>query len=202
MIIGKTIEEAAKITNQDIANYLGGLPEQKMHCSVMGMEALEAAIENYRTKRGVKKIIGEQKVVCKCFNVTERTILKAIELNNLKTVDEVTHFTKAGGGCGKCKGEIEKILKDFWSGKEKMDFNSMTVVEKIKIIEKILNEEINPKLKMDGGFMELVDVEGGIIKVRFLGTCTNCPTSQITFKEIVEKELKNKINGEIEVILV
>jgi len=202
MIIGKTIEEAAKITNQDIANYLGGLPEQKMHCSVMGMEALEAAIENYRTKRGVKKIIGEQKVVCKCFNVTERTILKAIELNNLKTVDEVTHFTKAGGGCGKCKGEIEKILKDFWSGKEKIDFNLMTVVEKIKIIEKILNEEINPKLKMDGGFMELVDVEGGIIKVRFLGTCTNCPTSQITFKEIVEKELKNKINGEIEVILV
>jgi len=202
MIIGKTIEEAAKITNQDIANYLGGLPEQKMHCSVMGMEALEAAIENYRTKRGVKKIIGEQKVVCKCFNVTERTILKAIELNNLKTVDEVTHFTKAGGGCGKCKGEIEKILKDFWSGKEKIDFNSMTVVEKIKIIEKILNEEINPKLKMDGGFMELVDVEGRIIKVRFLGTCTNCPTSQITFKEIVEKELKNKINGEIEVILV
>ncbi|HOJ86819.1 MAG TPA: Fe-S cluster assembly protein NifU [Elusimicrobiales bacterium] len=114
MIKGKTLEEASKITNQDIADYLGGLPEQKMHCSVMGMEALEAAIENYYTKKGVKRIIGEQeRVVCKCFNVTEKTILKAIELNNLKTVDEVTHFTKAGGGCGGCKGEIEKIIKDF-----------------------------------------------------------------------------------------
>jgi NifU-like protein len=203
MIIGKTIEEAAKITNQDIANYLGGLPEQKMHCSVMGMEALEAALENYRTKKGIKKVIGENdRIVCKCFGVSEKTIIKAIELNNLKTVDEVTHFTKAGGGCGKCKGEIEKIIKDFWSGKEKIDFNSMTMVEKIKIVEKILNEEINPKLKADGGFMELVDIEGNIIKVKFLGACSNCPTSTVTFKEVVEKELKNRIKGDIEVRLV
>jgi len=203
MIIGKTIEEAAKITNQDIANYLGGLPEQKMHCSVMGMEALEAALENYRTKKGIKKVIGENdRIVCKCFGVSEKTIIKAIELNNLKTVDEVTHFTKAGGGCGKCKGEIEKIIKDFWSGKEKIDFNSMTMVEKIKIVERILNEEINPKLKADGGFMELIDVEGNIIKVKFLGACSNCPTSTVTFKEVVEKELKNRIKGDIEVRLV
>jgi len=203
MIIGKTIEEAAKITNQDIANYLGGLPEQKMHCSVMGMEALEAALENYRTKKGIKKVIGEKdRIVCECFGVSEKTIIKAIELNNLKTVDEVTHFTKAGGGCGKCKGEIEKIIKDFWSGKEKIDFNSMTMVEKIKIVEKILNEEINPKLKADGGFMELIDIEGNIIKVKFLGACSNCPTSTVTFKEVVEKELKNRIKGDIEVRLV
>lgn len=203
MIIGKTIEEAAKITNQDIANYLGGLPEQKMHCSVMGMEALEAALENYRTKKGIKKVIGENdRIVCKCFGVSEKTIIKAIELNNLKTVDEITHFTKAGGGCGKCKGEIEKIIKDFWSGKEKIDFNSMTMVEKIKIVEKILNKEINPKLKADGGFMELVDIEGNIIKVKFLGACSNCPTSTVTFKEVVEKELKNRIKGDIEVRLV
>ncbi|MGC8727855.1 MAG: Fe-S cluster assembly protein NifU [Elusimicrobiales bacterium] len=203
MIKGKTLEEASKITNQDIADYLGGLPEQKMHCSVMGMEALEAAIENYYTKKGVKRIIGEQeRVVCKCFNVTEKTILKAIELNNLKTVDEVTHFTKAGGGCGGCKGEIEKIIKDFWAGKEKIDFNSMTVVEKIKIVERILNEDINPKLKADGGFLELVDIEGNKIKVKFLGACSTCPSAGLTFKDVVQKDLKNKINGEIEVVLV
>lgn len=203
MIKGKTLEEASKITNQDIADYLGGLPEQKMHCSVMGMEALEAAIENYYTKKGVKRIIGEQeRIVCKCFNVTEKTILKAIELNNLKTVDEVTHFTKAGGGCGGCKGEIEKIIKDFWTGKEKIDFNSMTVVEKIKIVEKILNEDINPKLKADGGFLELVDIEGNKIKVKFLGACSTCPSAGLTFKDVVQKDLKNKINGEIEVVLV
>ncbi len=203
MIIGKTLEEASKITNQDIANYLGGLPEQKMHCSVMGMEALEAAIENYYTKKGIKRIVGEQeRIVCKCFNVTEKTILKAIELNNLKTVDEVTNFTKAGGGCGKCKGEIEKIIKDFWAGKEKLNFDKMTNVEKIKLVEKILNENINPKLKEDGGFIELVDINGKTIKLKFLGACATCPVSSTTFKDIVLKELKTRIEGEIDVELV
>ena len=203
MIIGKTVEEAAKITNQDIANFLGGLPEQKMHCSVMGMEALEAALENYYTKRGIRRIVGEgDKIVCRCFNVTEKTILKAVELNNLKTVEEVTHFTKAGGGCGRCKGEIEKIIRDFWAGREKIDFSKMTNVEKIKVVEKILNDEINPKIKEDGGFVELVDVDGGRIKVRFLGACTTCPALSQTFTGVVEKTLKEKISGEISVEIV
>ncbi|MGC8866705.1 MAG: Fe-S cluster assembly protein NifU [Elusimicrobiales bacterium] len=203
MIIGKTIEEAARITNQDIANFLGGLPQQKMHCSVMGMEALEAAIENYYTKKGIKRIIGEQyRIVCKCFNVSEKTILKAIEVNNLKSVDEVTHFTKAGGGCGRCKGEIEKIIKDFWAGKERLDFLRMTNVEKIKIVERILSQDINPKLKEDGGFIELIDIEGNIIKLRFLGACRSCALSSNTFSSIVEKTLKEKIGGDIRIELV
>lgn len=203
MIKGKTLEQASKITNQDIADFLGGLPEQKMHCSVMGMEALEAAIENYYTKKGIKKIIGEdERIVCKCFNVTEKTILKAIELNNLKSVDEVTHFTKAGGGCGQCKGEIEKILNDFWSSKMKIDFSNMSVVEKVKIVEKILKDDINPKLKQDGGFLELVDIDNNRIKVKFLGSCATCILAGNTFKEVIEKTLKEKITGDIEVILV
>ncbi|HOJ86818.1 MAG TPA: NifU family protein [Elusimicrobiales bacterium] len=78
----------------------------------------------------------------------------------------------------------------------------MTVVEKIKIVERILNEDINPKLKADGGFLELVDIEGNKIKVKFLGACSTCPSAGLTFKDVVQKDLKNKINGEIEVVLV
>jgi len=203
MIKGKTIEEAAKISNQDIANELGGLPKEKMHCSVMGMEALEAAIKNYNGAKNEKVIIGEdEKIICKCFNVSEKTILKAIELNNIKTVDDITNFTKAGGGCGKCKGELEKILKDYWKEKEFSDYSKMTVVEKIKRIEKVLNEEINPKLKSDGGWLELVDIENNMVKVRFLGMCKGCPSSSATLKEIVEKELREKISSDIKVIAV
>ncbi len=200
MVKGKTLAEAAKITNQEIADFLGGLPGEKMHCSVMGMEALEAAIKNYRGGKQEKVIIGHaERVVCKCFSVTESTILKAIKVNNLKTVEEVTNFTKAGGGCGQCKGEIEKILKDYWAEAEHKKFAAMTVVEKIKMIEKVLAEEINPKLKADGGWMELVDVQGQKVKLRFLGMCHGCPSSGATLKNVVEKELKERIDPAIEI---
>ena len=110
MIKGKTLDEAAKVTNRDIADYLGGLPEQKMHCSVMGREALEAAIENYRTG-GKKKHELEGAVVCTCFGVTDKEIERVIRENDLTTVDQVTNYCKAGGGCGGCHGEIEKIIE-------------------------------------------------------------------------------------------
>jgi len=200
MVKGLTLEEAGKITNQQIADFLGGLPGEKMHCSVMGMEALEAAIKNYRGGKQEKVIIGHaEKVVCKCFSVTESTILKAIKVNNLHTVEEVTNFTKAGGGCGQCKGEIEKLLKDYWAEAEHKKFAAMTVVEKIKMIEKVLAEEINPKLKADGGWMELVDVQGQKVKLRFLGMCHGCPSSGATLKNVVEKELRERIDPAIEI---
>jgi NifU-like protein len=200
MVKGLTLEAASKITNQQIADFLGGLPGEKMHCSVMGMEALEAAIKNYRGGKAEKVIIGQaEKIVCKCFSVTESVILKAIKLNNLHTVEEVTNFTKAGGGCGQCKGELEKILKDYWAEAEHKKFASMTVVEKIKMIEKVLAEEINPKLKADGGWMELVDIQGQKVKLRFLGMCHGCPSSGATLKNVVEKELRERIDPAIEI---
>jgi NifU-like protein len=195
MVKGRTLDEAAKITNQDIAEFLGGLPSEKMHCSVMGMEALEAAIKNYRGGKAEKVIIGEnERVVCKCFNVTESVILKAIKVNKLKTVEEVTNFTKAGGGCRQCLGEIDKIIKDYWEQEEHRDFSKMTMVEKIKHIEKVLAEDINPKLKRDGGWIELMDLDGMKVKLRFLGMCHGCPSSGATLKNVVEKELKEKVD--------
>ena len=200
MIIGLTLDEAAKITNQQIADALGGLPGKKMHCSVMGMEALEAAIANYRGEKAEKRVItGAERIVCKCFGVTEAVILKAIKVNGLKTVEQVTDFTKAGGGCGQCKGEIEKILKDYWANAENKKFADMTVVEKIKAIEKVLEEKVNPLLKKDGGWIELVDVQGFAVKLRFLGLCSGCGSAAITLKTVVEKALKENIDKEIEV---
>jgi len=201
MVKGLTLEAAAKITNQQIADFLGGLPGEKMHCSVMGMEALEGAIKNYRGGKAEKIMVGSgERLVCKCFSVTESVIRKAIRLNNLHTVEEVTNFTKAGGGCGQCKGEIEKILKDYWAEAEHKSFAKMTVVEKIKMIEKVLAEEVNPKLKADGGWIELVDLEGSTVKLRVLGMCAGCPSSSATLTNIVEKELKEKIDPALVIV--
>lgn len=110
LVKGKTLEEAEKITNKDIADYLGGLPAQKMHCSVMGREALEAAIRNYRTGETVVRDLKEEKIVCKCFNVSEEEIERVATENNLTTLREVMFYCKAGGACGKCRGEIQAIL--------------------------------------------------------------------------------------------
>ena len=111
MVIGKTLDEAKKITNQQIADYLGGLPPQKMHCSVMGREAMEAAIKNYETGENADRNL-EDTTLCTCYNVSENEIRRVITENQLTTVEEVTNFTKAGGGCGKCIPKIEAILKE------------------------------------------------------------------------------------------
>lgn len=204
MVKGKTIAEASKITNQDIADALGTLPAEKMHCSVMGMEALEAAVKSYR--QGGKAVVFEQqseKIVCHCFNVSEETIIKAIRANHLKTVDDVTHFTKAGGGCGRCKGEIQKILDKVNGANEASNapktFAQMTLVEKIRKIEQVLESDVRPMLNMDGGSAELVDLNGTVVKVRLVGMCSGCAGAAGTLKHIIEKALQEKVDPSLTV---
>ena len=54
MVIGKTIDEALKIKNADVVEFLGGLPPQKIHCSVLAEEAIHAAIDDYRSCQNKK----------------------------------------------------------------------------------------------------------------------------------------------------
>ena len=111
MVIGKTLEEAKKITNKDIADFLGGLPPQKMHCSVMGREAMEAAIRNYETGENTDRNL-EDELLCTCYNVSENEVRRVITENGLTSVEEVTNYTKAGGGCGRCIPRIQAILDE------------------------------------------------------------------------------------------
>lgn len=208
IIKGMTVDEAAKVTNKDIAAYLGGLPEEKMHCSVMGMEALEKAIANYRGLPVKKETVGEERLICKCFGVTDRKIVRSIKENNLKTVEEVTNYTKAGGGCGRCKGEIEELLKEFWEKEStKKDViervekheRKLTNLQKISLIQDIIQTEIRPRLKSDGGDLELVDVDRNKVYVRFLGACLGCPATGVTLKALVESKLKEFVAEDVEV---
>ncbi|MHC4691276.1 MAG: Fe-S cluster assembly protein NifU [Planctomycetota bacterium] len=200
MIKGKTLEEAAKVTNKDIADYLGGLPEQKMHCSVMGREALEAAIENYRSG-GKKKHELEGRVVCNCFGVTENEIERVIQENNLTTVEEVTNYCKAGGGCGGCQGEIEKIIEKIQGDKiEELPAaaprrpGKLTNIQKIQLIQQTINEQIRPALRAHGGNIELIDVEDDKVIVAFRGMCSQCMLAEYTMKDLVEAKLKEFVS--------
>jgi NifU-like protein len=203
MIKGKTLEEAEKITNQDIADFLGGLPEEKMHCSVMGKEALDAAIAHYR---GESIEADHEDVVCKCFGITGEEIREIAKLNGLKTVEQVTHYTKAGGGCSTCHPEIQEILRELAEEAEReekaraaLSGRRLTNLQKIKLIEETMDREIRPSLKQDGGDIDLVDVEGDKVYVGFRGTCSSCPSSEFTLKGYVQEKLREFVSPEIEV---
>ncbi|SOB57684.1 Nitrogen fixation protein NifU [Pseudodesulfovibrio profundus] len=208
MLIGKPVEEAEKLTNKDIAEYLGGLPREKMHCSVMGQEALEQAIKNMRGEAPPQAVHShEGELICECFGIFDEEILRAIKENDLKTVEDVTNFTKAGGGCGKCIDDLERLLKEA-KGEgvcetpnegETFPAQGMTNIQRMHLIESVIEDEIRPILQADGGDIVLQDIDKTEVIVKFLGMCSNCPSSQLTLNNLVEGKLKEKVDPSITV---
>lgn len=203
MIVGKTLAEAARITNRDIAEALGGLPKEKMHCSVMGMEALEAAIADYRGLPAPVYCEEEGEIVCKCFGVTDKKIERTIRENHLTTVEDVTNYTKAGGGCGSCRSRIEEILRRVRSESpapaKAAPGKVLTNLQRVRLVQETLDREVRPQLQKDGGDLELVDVEGKNVKVRLLGMCAGCQVSQFTLRDLVESKLREFVEPDISV---
>jgi NifU-like protein len=196
MVKGLTLDEAAKITNEDIAVYLGGLPKEKMHCSVMGRDALEHAIANYRGET-VKEKDGE--IVCECFGITNHEIERAVTESGLTTVEDVTDYVKAGGGCGNCHDRIREIIKAVSgaSKTERQKMATLTNIQKIKLIEETLEREVKPALNKDGGDIELVDLKDDTVLVKLRGTCSGCASSQLTLKNYVETKIKDLVSPEL-----
>ncbi len=197
MIKGMDVEEAAKLTNQDIADYLGGLPKEKMHCSVMGREALEKAISNYK---GVPVAPAEGKIICECFGVTEPEIERVVRENHLTTIEEVTDYTKAGGGCGGCHEAIQEIIDRVRAEpKPAAARPKLTNVQKIRKIEETLEREIRPSLRQDGGDIELIDVVGDRVMVATRGACAACLAAHVTLKDFVEAKLRELVSPDLQV---
>ncbi|HSV99701.1 MAG TPA: Fe-S cluster assembly protein NifU [Sedimentisphaerales bacterium] len=208
LIKGKTLEEAMKVTNREIAEHLGGLPEQKMHCSVMGQEALEAAIANYRGQAATPHEHNHgEKIVCTCFGVTDKEIERVIRDNGLTTVEQVTNYCKAGGGCGGCQGEIEKIILAVQGDqvKAKMTLQpqkgrKLTTIQKIQLIQQTINEQVRPALRAHGGNIELIDVEGDRVLIAFRGMCAQCKISEFTMRDVVEAKLREFVSEDLIVV--
>ena len=216
IVIGMTVEEAAKVTNRDIVNRLGELPEEKMHCSVMGMEALQAALGEYAKKHGLSlpEVKGddpddhEGRIVCKCFGVTDAKIRKVVRLNHLTTVAQVTEYTKAGGACGTCLDQIQQILDEINHAAAPQSaepqhaansFDSLSPVKKALKVQEVIDKEIKPALERDGGSIELVDLEDNVVKVRLRGVCATCPNSKLTLRKLVQGKLHEFLSEELTV---
>jgi len=206
MLIGKTIEEAQAITNKDIADFLGGLPDQKMHCSVMGREALEAAIHNHRTGETVVKNL-EDHIVCTCFGISENEIRRVVTENSLDTVDEVTNYCKAGGGCGMCREAVQNLIDAIRQERAETPVAStpasqkkLSNIQKIKLIEEIIEREIRPHLRRDGGDIELIDIEGDRVTIAFRGMCAGCASAAVTRQDFIQARLREFVSSGIEVV--
>lgn len=205
MIIDKTVDEVRKITNKDIADELGGLPPEKMHCSVMGYEALEDALKGYEGYEDLDDIRAgheekKEKIVCTCFGVTENLIWDAIKQNGLKTVEEVTNYTKAGGACGKCKSAIQDIIDTYYKKEGEKKEKELSPAQKILKINTIIEKKISPELQKDGGDINLVDIDGNKVFVKLRGKCSGCKNSMLTLKAFVESTLKDAVSPDIEVV--
>jgi NifU-like protein len=205
MIKGKTLEEALLVTNKEIADFLGGLPEEKMHCSVMGQEALEVAIAKFR---GVTIELHDREhavqggeIVCKCFGLTDQFLKKVIAANKLHTAEQVTHFTKAGGGCGGCIPRIKELIAEVLGEKpleEHKRPEKLTNLRKMQLIQDVLEKEIKPQLWADGGDLELIDIAGNEVQIAFRKACAGCASSGFTAK-FVEHKLRDLVSEDITV---
>lgn len=208
MIKGKTLDEALQVTNKEIADYLGGLPEEKMHCSVMGQEALEVAIAKFRG--GPLPVHGhdhdhdleqEGEIVCKCFGLTDGFLKKVIAQNRLHTAEQVTHFTKAGGACGGCIPKIKELIAEVLGEQQKqapVKPEKLTNLRKMQLIQEVLENEVRPQLWADGGDLELIDIAGNNVQIAFRKACAGCASSGYTAK-FVEQKLRELVADDISV---
>ena len=194
LLKGKSLQEAEKITNQEIADYLGGLPREKMHCSVLGRQALEAALADYKGEPQKKQ---EGQIVCECFGVTDLEIEKAIRENNLSSVEEVTNYTKAGGGCENCHDTIRELIAKVRDEEKPRTRPKLSNIQKIRMIEETLERDIRPSLQHDGGDIELVDVIGNRVLVATRGACAVCKASELTLTHFVEAKLREMVWPEL-----
>jgi NifU-like protein len=209
MVKGKSMDEALAISNQDIADFLGGLPEEKMHCSVMGQEALEVAIFKYRGMdipehdsehdHGHAYPDHEGTVVCKCFGITDTFLKKVIETNRLTTAEQVTHFTKAGGACGGCVPKIQELIAQVLGDADvqpRTRPEKLSNMKKMQLIQEVLERDIRPLLWADGGDLELIDIDGARVQVAFRKACAGCASSGNTAR-MVESKLRDLVAEDI-----
>lgn len=231
LCIGKTVDEAVKITNIDVEFALRDTPDvpavppQKMHCSVMAYDVIKKAAADYK---GVDMESFEQEqIICECARVSLATLKDVIRINKLTTVEQITDYTKAGAFCKSCikpGGHEAKdiylvdVLADMLAEREQeklktaadasaageLTFDKMTLVQRIKTIDSVLDSDIRPMLVMDGGNMEIIDIKENIphydLYIRYLGSCSGCSSGSTGTLFAIESVLQQKIDENIRVL--
>ncbi|MGX2971397.1 iron-sulfur cluster assembly scaffold protein [Helicobacter sp. 23-1048] len=232
LCLNKKVQDAVKITNIDVEKALRddpdtpAVPGQKMHCSVMAYDVIKKAAGMYLGKDA--EDFEDEIIVCECARVSLSTIKEVIKLNDLKTVEEITQYTKAGAFCKSCikegghekreyylvdilnavrtEMESEKLKNQYEkSQSDGAKFSDMTMVQKVKMVDKVIDENIRPMLMMDGGNMEILDIkdtsDGHIdIYIRYMGACDGCASAATGTLYAIESVLQENLDSSIRVM--
>ncbi len=218
LCIGKTVDEVVTITNLDVEKALRddpdtpAVPPQKMHCSVMAYDVIKAAVATYK---GVDVgTLEAAEMVCECARVTLSTIKDVIRVNNLKSVEEITDYTKAGAFCKSCihpgghekrKWYLVDILAETRAGMDKEaagsdeePFIELSPFKKFKAIERVLDAEIRPALHQDGGDVDvedfIMDGDTPVVTIAYRGACLGCMSATVGTLGFIENVLKEKLD--------
>lgn len=219
--IGKTVDEATKITNVEVEHALRDTPDtpafpsEKMSCSITAYDVL---LKTAATHKGIDvNELKDKDIVCQCANISRGAIIRAIRKGNLQSIDQVKEATTAGTFCGKCieaKGDdrvyyIKNILNEELERKKSEEiakklnaenFDDMTFLKKMKTVDTMITTVINPQLAMDGGAIELMDVKEneGVVEVyiNYLGACSSCSSSGTTTLYGIESALRTELKSE------
>jgi NifU-like protein len=231
LCIGKKVDDAIHITNTEVEAFLRddvdveAVPPQKMHCSVMAYDVIIEAAAQYK---GVSRDdIVDADIVCECARKTRKDIVDAIREHNIQEVEEIISITKAGSYCKSCIRPGGHEPKDVYlvdilaEVKEKMEterleaaaettasgtnsFDKMTIVQRIKAVDVVIDEYIRPMLVMDGGDMEIIDIKENLpyydIYIRYLGACGSCASGSTGTLYAIESTLRQKVDENIRVL--
>lgn len=231
LCIGRKVDDAVHITNTEVEAFLRDEPEtpavppQKMHCSVMAYDVILEAAAQYK---GVDRSdLENQDIVCECARKTRKDIVDAIREHNITEVEQIVELTKAGSYCKSCvrpggheekdvylvdilaevreqiEGEKISAAADTTQSGEN-SFDKMTIVQRIKAVDAVIDEYIRPMLVMDGGDMEIIDIKENLpfydIYIRYLGACSSCATGSTGTLYAIESTLKQKVDENIRVL--
>lgn len=231
LCLNKTVQDAVKITNIDVEMALRDDPEipavpgQKMHCSVMAYDVIKKAAGIYLGKN--EEDFEDEIIVCECARVSLGTIKEVIKLNDLKSIEEITQYTKAGGYCKSCikpgghekreyylsdilnetilEMEHEKLKENAMKlQRGNLSFRDMTTVQKVKAIDEAIDKNIRPMLVMDGGDMEILDIKDSgrniDIYIRYMGACNGCMSANTGTLFAIESILQEQLDDGIRVL--
>jgi NifU-like protein len=227
LCIGKTVDEALKITNLDVEAALrdeadkAAIPAQKMHCSVMAYDVIRKVASLYK---GVDMdSLEEEEIVCPCARVSLRTIKDVIRINDLTTVEDITRYTKAGAFCKSCirpgghesrRHYLVDILRDVRAEMERerakaapappKAFAEMSLIQRHRAVERVLDEKVRPSLLKDGGNLEVIDMreaEGVTeVQISYQGACRGCPSAATGTLSLIEEALRKDLGPQVRVV--